>query len=152
MTLEVGAQAPPFALRNQRREKVSLDDLAGARAVLVFIPFAFTRVCEGELCQLRDNLGMFEANETRVVAITCDTTATNAKWADENDVEFDILSDFWPHGEVSRLYDTFNEGSGYANRTTYFVDEHGVITEVIASSELGTPRPFVSYLEALRTS
>lgn len=152
MTLEVGAQAPPFALRNQRREKVSLDDLAGARAVLVFIPFAFTRVCEGELCQLRDNLGMFEANKTRVVAITCDTTSTNAKWADENDVEFDILSDFWPHGEVSRLYDTFNEGSGYANRTTYFVDEHGVITEVIASNELGTPRPFVSYLEALRTS
>ena len=151
MTLEVGAKAPGFELRNQQRERVSLDDLAGVRCALVFIPFAFTRTCEGELCQIRDNFEVFEKARTRVLALTCDTTATNARWAHENGFQFDILSDFWPHGEVSRKYETFNEKFGYAERTTYFIDETGTITDVIRSDELGKARPFAHYEEALRS-
>lgn len=151
MTLQVGVKAPPFELRNQRRETVSLDDLKGARTVLVFIPFAFTRTCEGELCEIRDNFEVFERSGARVVAITCDTAPTNAAWAAENGFEFDILSDFWPHGEVSRRYDTFNETLGYAERTTYFLDESGTITDVVRSDELKVGRPFHAYEAALRS-
>jgi peroxiredoxin len=150
MTLTAGTSAPPFELRNQRRERISLYDLNGSRTALVFIPFAFTSTCEGELCQIRDNFEVFEAAGTRVVAITCDTTATNARWAAENGFQFDILSDFWPHGEVSRKYDTFNETFGYAERTTYFVNEVGTITHVIRSDELREARPFAHYEEALQ--
>lgn len=149
MTLEVGTGAPYFELRNQRREKISLDDLDGSRIALVFIPFAFTSTCEGELCEIRDNFEVFQTAGTRVVAVTCDTTATNARWAMENGFEFDILSDFWPHGEVSRRYKTFNERFGYAERTTYFIDETGTITSVVRSDELGQARPFAHYEAAL---
>lgn len=145
MTVEIGATAPPFELRNQRRENVSLEDLKGSKITLVFIPFAFTKTCEGELCEIRDNFGVFEKAGTRVLAITCDTSATNARWAADNGFEFDILSDFWPHGHVSRRYDTFNETFGYAERTTYFIDESGTITDVVRSGQLREARPFAQY-------
>jgi peroxiredoxin len=150
VTLEVGAEAPRFELRNQMREQISLDDMKGSKIALVFIPFAFTSTCEGELCEIRDNFEVFEEAEAKVVAITCDTTATNARWAAENGFEFDILSDFWPHGEVSRRYDTFNEKFGYAERTTYFIDEAGTITDLIRSDQLREARPFAHYEAALR--
>lgn len=149
MTLAPGAKAPPFELRNQRREKVSSEDLEGSKVALVFIPFAFTSTCQGELCEIRDNYGVFEGAGARVVAITCDTSATNARWAADNGFEFDILSDFWPHGEVSRRYDTFNERFGYAERTTYFIDESGTITDVVRSDQLGQARTFAHYEAAL---
>ena len=149
MTLQVGTKAPHFELRNQHRAMVSKDDLLGRKSTVVFIPFAFTKTCEGELCEIRDNLHLFDEAGSRVVVITCDTTASNARWAADNGFEFDILSDFWPHGEVARAFDTFNESYGYANRTTYFLDENGTITEVVASGELGVARPFRAYETAL---
>ena len=150
MTLAVGTPAPDFTLLNQNREPVGLDDLKGSRSVIVFIPFAFTRPCEGELCQIRDEISLFREANARVVAITCNTLHSNRVWADQQGFDFDILSDFWPHGAVSRKYDTFNEAYGYAERTTYFLDEEGVITEVIRSDELRQARDFEEYRTALR--
>ena len=149
MSLENGDPAPDFTLRNQKGEKVSLGDLRGSRAMLVFIPFAFTNVCQGELCEIRDNVALFAEAETRVVAITCNTLHANRVWSEQQGFEFDILSDFWPHGEVARSYHAFNEAYGYATRTTYLLDEKGIIREVIASDELGVARPFQEYEAAL---
>lgn len=149
MTLAVGATAPDFKLRNQRREEVGLSDLKGARSVIVFIPFAFTGTCEGELCQIRDEAAMFNDAEARVVAITCNTLHSNALWAEQQGFNFDLLSDFWPHGEVAKSYEAFNETFGYAERVTYFLDEAGVITDVVASSGIGEARNFDGYVEAL---
>lgn len=145
MSLEAGEPAPAFRLPNQRLEPVSLDDLRGEKVVLVFIPYAFTAVCEAELCEIRDNFETFRHADRRVLAINCNNAAVNARWATEQGYDFDILSDFWPHGEVSRSYDTFDERMGYSKRTTYFLDENGVITDVIHSDELGTARPFLEY-------
>ena len=149
MTLEIGTAAPDFSLRNQDRELVSLDDLRGSKAVIVFIPFAFTGTCEGELCQIRDEQAVFDEADARVVAITCNTLHSNRVWAEQQGFRFDILSDFWPHGEVARAYDTFNEERGYAERTTYFLDADGVITGSTRSDELGVARDFQDYLTAL---
>lgn len=149
MPLEIGTPAPDFTLLNQNREPVSLDDLKGSRSVIVFIPFAFTRTCEGELCQIRDEYALFDDSDTRVVAITCNTLHANRVWSNQQGFPFDILSDFWPHGSVSRRYDTFNEGYGYAERTTYFLDEEGIITSVTHSDQLGEPRDFDDYRTAL---
>ncbi|HEX6302421.1 MAG TPA: redoxin domain-containing protein [Acidimicrobiia bacterium] len=149
MPLEIGTPAPDFTLLNQNREPVSLDDLKGSRSVIVFIPFAFTRTCEAELCRIRDEYGLFNDSDTRVVAITCNTLHANRVWSNQQGFQFDILSDFWPHGSVSRKYDTFNEGYGYAERTTYFLDEEGIITAVTHSDQLGEPRDFEDYRAAL---
>ena len=150
MGLEVGSKAPPFSLRNQRFEKISLDDFRGSRAAIVFIPFAFTRVCQGELCEIRDSIDLFRDAQVRVVSITCNTPHSNGVWAEQQGFEFDILSDFWPHGEVARSYDAFDEQYGYAKRTTYFLDETGLVTSVVASDELGEARSFEEYESALR--
>ena len=149
MTLKVGSKAPDFSLPNQDREPVSLEDLRGSRSVIVFIPFAFTKTCEGELCQIRDEFSLFEAAGARVVVITCNALHANRVWAEQHGFEFDILSDWWPHGEVSRKYDTFNEAFGYAERTTYFLDADGVITDVARSDELGVARDWETYRDAL---
>jgi mycoredoxin-dependent peroxiredoxin len=147
--LAIGTPAPDFTLLNQSREPVSLGDLKGSRSVLVFIPFAFTRTCESELCQIRDEYSMFNDAGVRVVAITCNTLHANRVWSEQQGYQFDILSDFWPHGSVSRKYDTFNEGYGYAERTTYFLDENGVITGITRSDQLGEARDFDDYRAAL---
>ena len=60
-----------------------------------------------------------------------------------------MLSDFWPHGAVTRAYDTFNEQLGVAHRTTYVVDADGIIRDVVASDSLGTAREYDAYVAAL---
>lgn len=145
MTLAIGTKAPEFTLLNQEREPVSLDDLKGSRSVIVFIPFAFTRTCESELCQIRDEFSMFDEADARVVAITCNTLHANKVWSDQQGFQFDILSDWWPHGAVSRKYETFNEGYGYPERTTYFLDDDAVITQLTRSDRLGEARDFEIY-------
>lgn len=149
MPLEIGTPAPDFTLLNQDREPVSLDDLKGSRSVIVFIPFAFTRTCESELCRIRDEYSLFSESNARVVVITCNTLHANKVWSEQQGFHFDILSDFWPHGAVSRKYDTFNEGYGYAERTTYFLDDDGVITGVTRSDQLSQARDFDEYRAAL---
>lgn len=149
MPLEVGSVAPDFTLLNQDREPVSLDSLKGSKSVIVFIPFAFTRTCEGELCQIRDEYSLFDEADARVVAITCNTLHANRVWAEQQGFQFDLLSDFWPHGATARLYDTFNETFGYAERTTYFLDADGVIVDVSRSENLGEARPFEDYRAAI---
>lgn len=149
MPLEIGSAAPDFTLLNQDRQPVSLDSLRGSRSVIVFIPFAFTRTCEGELCQIRDEYSLFDEADARVVAITCNTLHANRVWAEQQGFQFDLLSDFWPHGATARRYDTFNETFGYAERTTYFLDAEGVIVDVSRSENLGEARPFEEYRAAL---
>lgn len=151
MPLDIGTPAPDFTLLNQSREPVSLGDLKGSRSVIVFIPFAFTRTCESELCQIRDEYSLFNDADARVVAITCNTLHANKVWSEQQGFQFDLLSDWWPHGAVSRLYETFNEGFGYAERTTYFLDENGIITDVTRSENLGEAREFGDYRSALTT-
>ncbi len=95
--------------------------------MLVFFPFAFSGICTGELCEIRDNLGDFAELDAEVLAISCDHFFSNRAFADRDGYEFSILSDFWPHGDVSRAYGTFNDGAGAPNRGTYVIDGEGVV-------------------------
>jgi mycoredoxin-dependent peroxiredoxin len=149
--LTVGTPAPYFTLVSQNRETISLDDLKGKKSMIVFMPYPHTRVCGGEACEIRDNWAAFERINANVIMITTHAGATNRDWAEENGYGFPILSDYWPHGEVSRAYDTFDETFGYAKRTTYILDGEGVIRDVISSDVLGEARPFASYLPALES-
>ena len=149
MTLQTGTPAPDFTLLNQHREPVTLQDLKGSNSVMVFIPFAFTSTCQGELCHIRDEYSLFTDAGARVVAITCNTVHSNKLWAEQQGFQFDILSDFWPHGAVTRAYETFNDGYGAAERTTYFLDAEGVITGSTKSDAIGVGRDFDAYRAAL---
>ena len=148
MALEVGMKAPDFTLRDQSGAKRSLSEFAGAPVMVVFMPFAFTKTCEGEMCSIRDNLEMLQSRGAAVVAITCDSKNSNRVWAEEQGFTFPILSDFWPHGKVTTEYGCFNEIGGCANRTTFVLDAEGVVTEII-SSEFLEARDMDEYQKAL---
>ncbi|MEX1006002.1 MAG: redoxin domain-containing protein [Acidimicrobiia bacterium] len=149
MPAEIGAPTPDFTLRNYDRTTLSRSDLLGSSALVVFIPFAFTRTCTAELCDLRDNLGTLQQGGSKVVVITCDSMGTNRAWAESEGVTYPVLSDFWPHGEVSTAYGCFNEKLGVPNRTTYVLDADGIVRDIIESESFGTARDVGSYTRAL---
>lgn len=149
MAAIVGEQAPEFTLRNQRKEEVSLASLRGRKTLVVFIPFPFTRICDGELCDLRDNLAQLSTMDANVVVITCSTIPSNGRWAEENSFEFPVLSDFWPHGAAAQAYGCFNETFGVPMRATFVLDAEGIVREIIATDSLGEPRHVSSYHASL---
>jgi peroxiredoxin len=128
MTLEIGQQAPDFELRDQHGQRVRLASFRGSRAVTVmFYPFAFSGVCTGELCSVRDNLPTFESDDVQVLAVSCDPMFSLRAFAERDGLTFPLLSDFWPHGEVARAYGVLNENRGCADRSTFIVDRTGVV-------------------------
>ncbi|MFY2861757.1 peroxiredoxin [Mycobacterium sp. THU-M104] len=126
--LPLGAAAPEFTLRDQNQQRVSLSGYRGGKNVLlVFFPLAFTGICQGELDQLRDHLPDFENDDRAVLAISVGPPPTHKIWAIQSGFLFPVLSDFWPHGEVSQAYGVFNDEAGYSNRGTFVVDRSGII-------------------------
>ena len=93
---------------------MTLSGLRGGPTVLVFVPFAFSGTCTGELCELRDNIAEFEQAGVHVAVISCDPMHSLRAWAAQEGFGFDLLSDFWPHGEVARAYGVFDEAKGHA--------------------------------------
>ena len=150
MTLAPGAEAPDFTLKDQNGNDVTLSSFRDKQnVVLVFYPFTFTGVCQGELCSLRDNLSEYQSASAQVLAISCDSRHAQKKWAEEQGFTFPVLSDFWPHGAVARAYGVFNEQLGCANRATFVIDKQGKIVDVFESPNLGTPRDKAEYDAAL---
>ena len=150
MAIEIGQQAPDFSLKDNNGEMVSLVNFRGEKAVaLVFYPFTFTGVCEGELCALRDDHSEFEAAGVQVLACSCDTRFAQAQWAEQQGYQFPVLSDFWPHGEVAKAYGVFNDVLGCANRATFLIDADGVVVDTFDTPDLGTAREKSRYTEAL---
>jgi len=150
MPVEPGQEAPSFELRSHSGELVSLASFRGEKAVaLVFYPFTFTGVCEGELCQLRGDIGDYEAAGVQVLAVSCDTSPSQKRWAEEQGYRFPLLSDFWPHGEVAKAYGVFNDAVGCANRATFLIGTDGTVVDAFATESLGTARAKDRYTEAL---
>jgi peroxiredoxin (alkyl hydroperoxide reductase subunit C) len=128
MALEVGTQAPDFTLRDANREEVTLSSFRGAKNVLlVFYPFAFSGVCTGELCQVRDDLAEYQNDQVQVIGVSVDTPFSLKAWAEKEGYTFPLLSDFWPHGATAQAYGVFNDKAGMALRGTFLIDKQGVI-------------------------
>jgi peroxiredoxin len=150
MAIEIGQPAPDVTAPDQDGNAVRLADFQGDRAVLlVFYPFTFTGVCEGELCRLRDDYAQFEAAGVQILAISCNAKHVQKRWQEEMGYQFPVLSDFWPHGSVAQAFGVFNEALGCANRATFAIDKSGTVVDVIESADLGTPREPERYAEAL---
>jgi peroxiredoxin len=128
MPIETGAKAPAFTLKDQNNQEVALADFLGEKHVLlVFYPFAFTGVCEGELCGIRDNLDAYQSDDVQVLSVSVDSPFAHKVWAQREGFEFPLLSDFWPHGAVAQAYGVFNDEKGMANRGTFVIDKQGVV-------------------------
>jgi len=148
--LSVGDVAPDFTLKDQNGQDVTLSSFKGAKnVVVVFYPFAFSGICTGELCEIRDNLGAFVSDDVQVLAISTDHMFSQRAWADKEGYFFPLLSDFWPHGAVAESFGVLNDKAGAALRGTFLLDREGVVRWTLIN-EIGQGRDFTGYHEALR--
>jgi peroxiredoxin len=151
MSLSIGQPAPDFTLVNQFGEKVTLSSFQGKKnVVVVFIPFAFTGTCTGELCALRDDVSAFQNEDVELLAVSCDSMFTQKVFATQEGYTFPVLSDFWPHGEVAKAYGVFNEERGCAFRGTFIIDKAGVLRWQVVNG-MGDARNVADYKAALAT-
>ncbi|SCX10926.1 peroxiredoxin [Candidatus Aquiluna sp. UB-MaderosW2red] len=149
MSAFVGDQAPDFGLINQHGEEVVLSSFRGHKpVVLVFFPFAFSGTCSGELCELRDNISLFERPNVELLAISIDSKFVQSKFAKQEGYQFSVLADFWPHGQVAREYEVFLDKSGHASRATFVIDINGAVLAKFAVP-VGEARKLSDYEKAL---
>ncbi|TWV35162.1 peroxiredoxin [Streptomyces misionensis] len=151
MAIQVGDKAPEFELKDNHGRTVRLADFRGEKnVVLLFYPFAFTGVCTGELCALRDNLPKFTDRDTQLLAVSNDSIHSLRVFAEQEGLEYPLLSDFWPHGNVSRAYGVFDEDKGCAVRGTFVIDKEGVVRWTVVNG-LPDARDLNDYVKALDT-
>lgn len=130
MSISVGDKAPDFKLYNTEKKEVSLADLRGRNVVLLFFPAAFTGVCTDELCGIRDTIQDYNDLNATVLGISVDMPFTLAKYKEDQNYNFDLLSDF--NKEVSSAYDTLYEEfvlglRGVSKRSAFVIDKDGKI-------------------------
>lgn len=128
MSVQIGVEAPDFELKDQHGVVTKLSSMRGTKNVLlVFYPFAFTGVCSGELGALKMDLESFQNDETALFVVSCDTQFSQRVFAEQQGLEFPMLSDFWPHGAVAEAYGVFEPGRGCALRGSFVIDKSGII-------------------------
>ncbi|WP_131742220.1 peroxiredoxin [Actinomadura roseirufa] len=150
MAVEVGDGAPDFELKDQHGAPVRLSDFRGGKnVVLVFYPLAFSGVCTGELCQIRDELPTLgDDSGVQVLAVSVDSMFALRAWADQEKYQFPLLSDFWPHGGVAQRYGVFDEERGLATRGTFVIDTEGVVRWKVENA-IPDARDIAEYRKAL---
>ena len=126
---EIGSDAPDFTLPDHKRESVALSEQRGKNVVLAFFPAAFTGVCEKELCSFRDAMARFNDLDATVYGISVDAPFANAAFAERNNLNFSILSDYARTAVQAYdvAHDDFAGMTGYtaAKRSVFVVDKQG---------------------------
>ena len=131
MSLKTGDKAPDFKLYNSERQEVALDSFQGKdNVVLLFFPQSFTGVCTEEMCNTRDDISFYQNVGAQVLGISVDSVFTLAKFKEEQQLNFPLLSDF--NKEVSRAYGALYEDwilgmKGVSKRSAFVIDKNGII-------------------------
>lgn len=130
MKIEVGSIAPEFSLYSSDKKRVSLSDYKDKNVLLLFFPLAFTSVCTKELCNVRDNISVYNNSGATVLAISVDSPQTLAKFKEDQKLNFTLLSDF--NKTVSQDYGSFYETfsmdmKGVSKRSAFVIGKDGRI-------------------------
>lgn len=122
--IKVGEKAPDFTLKDQHNKELRLSELKGKKVLLSFHPLAWTKVCARQMQSLEKNRKVFDRLNTVALGLSVDTVPSKHAWAKELGIkETRLLSDFWPHGEVAKLYGIFRAENGISERANIIVDE-----------------------------
>jgi peroxiredoxin Q/BCP len=130
--LQAGSPAPDFRLQDSTGAEVALDDFRGRRVVLYFYPAAMTPGCTTEACDFRDNLNSLSSAGYQVIGVSKDEPAANAEFAEQESLNFPLLSD--PDLAVHKAYGAWGDKTLYGKtvtgtiRSTFVLDEQGVVT------------------------
>ena len=133
--LEVGMKAPDFTLLDKRGNSVSLSDFLGKKVVLYFYPKDSTPGCTRQACAFAQNHSNFEDKNVVVIGVSKDSVASHLKFAEKYELPFVLLSD--PELQAIQAYGVWQEKKLYGKvsmgvvRSTYLIDEQGVIEKVM---------------------
>lgn len=132
LKVAVGENAPAFALRSISGEKIDLQQFRGKKnVVLSFVPAAWTPVCSDQWPGYNIAQSIFTEHDAVLLGITVDNVPTLYAWVREmGNLWFNVLSDFWPHGEVAEQYGVLRS-DGTAERALIFIDKEGIVRETI---------------------
>jgi peroxiredoxin len=147
-----GEMAPDFSLKGQDGQDFRLSVLRGRRVLLSFHPLAWTKVCAQQMQSLEANREAFGSMNTVSVGISVDAVPTKNAWAKELGIkETPLLADFWPHGQVARLYGIFRDKEGFSERANIIVDERGkvVFIKIYEISQLPDISEIIGVLKKL---
>ena len=134
-TLKPGDKAPQFESRDQDGNPIALADFKGSKLVIYFYPKDSTPGCTSQACNLRDNYEVLLKNGYKVLGVSADSEKSHKKFIEKHDLPFPLLADtekevlkafgVWgPKKFMGRTFDGIH-------RTTFVIDENGVISEVI---------------------
>jgi mycoredoxin-dependent peroxiredoxin len=149
MAVEIGDEAPDFELPDQHGTPVKLSSFRGSKnVVVVFYPLAFSPVCSGELCALREDFPEVAGDDVALLTVSVDSLFTHRAWADAENFQFSLLADFWPHGAVAKEYGVFDDAKGLATRGTFIIDKAGIVRWKVVNP-IPQARDIADYQKAL---
>lgn len=127
--LAAGTVAPDFTLpATTVDEPLSLSDFQRRPVILAFYPADWSPTCSDQLALYQQVLPEFEKHEAQLLGISVDGLWCHKAYAADRGLTFPLLSDFYPHGEISERYGVFNRDKGTSFRSLFVVDGDGVIT------------------------
>ena len=149
--LDIGTKAPDFTLSDKDGNQISLSDFLGRKVVVYFYPKDNTPGCTRQACAFAASYEQFKTADVAVIGISKDSAASHQKFADKYNLPFILLSD--PDLEAIQAYDVWKEKKLYGKvsmgvvRTTYIIDENGVIEKVMPKVKPDTnAEEILSYL------
>ena len=152
MKIEVGQAAPGFILFDSEKKEVRLADQKNKNVLLLFFPLAFTSVCTKELCEVRDSISLYNNANATVFGISSDSLYTLAKFKQEQNLNFSLLSDYNKETATAygSLYETFGFGmKGVAKRSAFVIDKEGFIRYAEVLENAGEVPDFVAIRKVL---
>ncbi len=134
LKVKVGQTAPDFLLQAIDGNNVSLSSFRGKNnVVLSFIPAAWTPVCSEQWPGYDITEDLFKKNNAVLLGISVDSVPTLFAWTQQmGKLWFDVLSDFWPHGDVADRYGILRS-NGTSERALFFINTEGIITSILVS-------------------
>jgi len=150
---QIGQKAKDFTLKDQNGKELKLSQFSGKRVLLSFHPLAWTDVCAKQMKSLEENKGALDSLNTMALGMSVDTVPSKQAWAESLEIKnTSLLSDFWPHGEVAKLYGIFREKNGFSERANVIVDENQKIVffKVYDIPQLPDMNEIIDFVKSLK--
>ncbi|WP_088343547.1 MULTISPECIES: redoxin domain-containing protein [Rhodomicrobium] len=123
--LPPGAQAPDFTLHSTPDQTVSLHDFKGQPVILAFYPADWSPVCGDQMVLYNEILPEFRAHNAELLGISVDGAWCHLAFAHERKLQFPLLSDFEPKGQIAKTYGVYRKGDGTTERALFVLDADG---------------------------
>lgn len=151
-TLKLNDKFIDFTLKDQNGEKITLSNFLGKKILLSFHPLAWTSICSQQMKDLENSYDEFIKLNTIPFGISVDPVPSKKAWAENLGLKkLKILSDFWPHGDVAKLYGIFRDKEGFSERANILIDENGKICfiKIYEMSKLPELKEIFDFLEKI---